>query len=236
MGSSDSWDAYYKNNKNDKPLIPESFIARCFLSQRPIPMLDNYNFTDKTILDVGCGEGRHINFFETLGFNATGVEISDNKVIDLRKKFPQSTFFMGTSSSLSCKNEFFDYLVAVNSIYYLNSNDTLENNILSCAIKIKIGGVFIASFIGTKHFIVNDDDKNSDASIKYTHHQCDKDISIEVIKTKAHLQNMLESTNLLKVNMIGEIQDELLGKNRHLYYVVAYRTPITINGKKLVEK
>jgi len=225
MESLASWDKYYKSEKkNIKPLVPESFIARCFLSQRPIALLPSYEFENLTVLDVGCGDGRHVDFFQMLGLNVAGVEVTSSKVIELKQKFIAANFEVGTSSQLPFKEQLFDFLVAVNSIYYLNSQDTLVGNISSCASKLKSKGIFIASFIGHKHFILPERKPSKmNVLIQSKYHQCQDDVTLAVIQSKAHLLEVIESSQQLKVENIGEIQDELQEKNRHLYYVVASR-------------
>jgi len=212
MQSSKEWDKYYNENKNNKPFVPESFIARIFLSKRPIKLLDSYNFKDKKILDVGCGDGRHIDFCNKLGFSSYGIEVSESKVNELRRKFPCNEFKIGISGNIGYDSNFFDYLMAVNSIYYLDENDTLEKNIHECSRVLQDGGVFIASFVGQNHFVFQDDSLNL--------HQCDSNIKMHKTSSKDEIRTVCTKANL-SVQFIGEIHDEIESYDRHLYYVVA---------------
>jgi len=210
MSNINEWNKYYELNMNKKPFVAESFVARCFLSQRPVKMLSHYNFKKKKILDIGCGDGRHIDFFEKLKFNVFGVEISNQQVVILKERFPNSTFREGKSVDLPFENNFFDYLVAINSIYYLEDNTTIEDNIYQCASKIKKGGIMLLSFIGKKHFIFS----------KNQTHQCKGNVKIKSIDSQDELEEIFTRIPNLKIDMIGYIQDELNGYNREIYYAV----------------
>jgi len=223
MKTLNTWKKFYQKNKNFKIFVPESFVARIFLSQRPIKLLDNYEFQKKNLLDVGCGDGRHIDFLHKLGFNVTGTEVAENKVKDLKEKFDYSEFFVGTSSKLPFKNSSFDFVIAINSIYYLDVTDTLKKNIISCVNVLKKGGIFIASYVGNKHFIfLKNPHKSTNKEIDYKLHQCDDDISIQSVSSKNEIKELYKNTGI-NISKIGEIHDEMDGLDRHLFYVVGIK-------------
>ena len=222
--SSESWDGYYEKTFNNKPFIIESFVARTFLSTRPISLLQDYDFNGKYILDMGCGDGRHISFFKQLGFNVVGTEISDKKISLLQKKFPECKILYSKSNSLKIKTAIFDYVAAINSIYYLESNSSkIEDNIKELSRVLKKGGIGLISFIGHEHFICDDKSieiKSGVFLIKSNMHQCDEDTLIRVIKTKSEIYNIINVIGDLEVLKIGEIKDILDEKTRHLYYTI----------------
>ena len=44
------------------------------------------------LVDIGCGTGRDVNFFNTNGITATGVDISPKEIGDAKKRFPEWDF------------------------------------------------------------------------------------------------------------------------------------------------
>jgi len=223
MTTSNIWEKFYQKNKNFKPFIPESFCARIFLSQRPIKLLDNYKFQKKSILDIGCGDGRHIDFLHKLGFYITGTEVAESKVKELKETFNYADFFVGTSSQLPFKTSTFDFVIAVNSIYYLDATDTLKKNIISCVNVLKTGGVFIASYVGNKHFIfLENSQKSTRKELDYKLHQCDDGISMQSVSSKKEIKKLYENTGI-NISKIGETHDEIDGLDRHLFYVIGVK-------------
>lgn len=219
MTSSQQWATYYLSHNNSKPLIPESFVARCFLSQRPVAMLDDYDFHNKTLLDIGCGNGRHIDFFHRLGFKTTGLEVSTQKVETLKQQFPLSSFAVGTSSQLPFLENAFDYVVAINSIYYLDADDTLLNNIRACSKVLKPGGTLFISLIASDHFAFKDAQ-----TLNMHYHQCDNGIKMQPVASKTEIKELIEPIENLTLKKLGELQDELDDLNRHLYYLTLEKT------------
>lgn len=45
-----------------------------------------------TILDLGCGTGRHASLLQKMGFKVTGIDLSEDMLKIARKKSPKSTF------------------------------------------------------------------------------------------------------------------------------------------------
>ncbi len=222
--NTESWGNFYLNENNLKPLVPESFIARIFLSQRPCKILKNYDFTNKKILDIGCGNGRHIHFFNQLGLSASGTEISSAQVEKLIKAFPKNNFIQCLSNNIPLDNSSFDYVVGVNSLYYINNQqDTIVDNLNESFRLLKNGGVFVASFVGENHFILKNSKTldNGNSIISNNDHQCKKDIIIRVANTSKDIENLFSNIKTAKISKIGQISDELDEKVRHLYYVIA---------------
>ena len=84
--------------------------------QEAIKFLDNItqylNITKGKILDVGCGKGRHAKYFNELGFNVVGIDLSLNSIakaklnetqdlkfykFDMRNVFKENSFNLVTN-------------------------------------------------------------------------------------------------------------------------------------------
>jgi len=222
--TSESWSQFYESDGKHELLIPESFIARIFLSHRPIDALDDYLFKDKKILDVGAGHGRHVWFFNQLGMKVFGTEVSVAALKRLQEAFPEHVFEKCPSRQIAFNSSTFDYVVAVNSIYYVeHQEDSILENLKETFRVLKSGGVLVCSFVGYDHFILKGAVylKNKNALIKNTGHQCKEDIVIRPMSSKNDITNTLSAIDDVEVKMIGEITDELEGFTRHLYYLIA---------------
>jgi SAM-dependent methyltransferase len=74
---------------------------------------------------------------------AEAYKIAKSKIDELHKQFESVDFKVGTSGNLPFKSNSFDYVAAINSVYYLDANDTLEKNIATCANVLKSGGIVL---------------------------------------------------------------------------------------------
>ena len=64
------------------------------LHQELVPHMDG-----KTILDIGCGFGSLCDFFNQLGFDATGIEQHQVSLDAAREKFPHINFIFDNAGS-----------------------------------------------------------------------------------------------------------------------------------------
>jgi SAM-dependent methyltransferase len=161
-----TWESYY--NERSNILVPESFVVRAYVSRSPVSFLKDYNFNTKQILDLGCGAGRHSLFLDTLGFKVVGCEVSPSHVEALNKKFPRLKFVVGVAPALPFSNATFDFVLAVNSIYYLGSpSESLNTHLSEVSRVLRPGGCFVGSFVSEGHFILDSCTINEDRSATF---------------------------------------------------------------------
>ena len=77
-----------------------------------------------SLLDVGCGSGRHGEEFHRLGFDYVGVDLSPEMLTQARRRLPSTTFVESDIRSLSLEDRF-DAVVCLNATigYMLTSED-----------------------------------------------------------------------------------------------------------------
>lgn len=103
---------------------PAEYVIRIFRGSYPRLAMPKPQ-TGQTVLDLGCGDGRHLPFFRSLGLDAHGVEIAEPIVGQLRERLAPlgitaDRIQVGSCSSLPFADASFDYVMAWNSAYYMS--------------------------------------------------------------------------------------------------------------------
>ena len=118
---------YNKTFLNQKNIAyPAEYVIRIFKGDYPKLKLSKKKFLNKKICDVSCGDGRNLVFLNQCGFDTYGTEISQEIVNKTKKNLSKfkikSTLKIGTNSEINFDNDFFDYLLSWNSVYYMGEN------------------------------------------------------------------------------------------------------------------
>jgi len=214
--SHEKWTEYYKNKKLF--LYPESFIVRIFLSTFPQPLLSNQNFKERKILDLSCGYGRNLGLLLNLGFSVFATEVSDTVIKKTQKYFPEVEIRKGSNTNLPFENDFFNYLMACNTCYYLEANTVFTDNLCEISRVLKTGGFFIGSIPTVKHFIFSGGEFCYDGSVIIREDKLD-------LRNGDRLQCATDSNSVIQMLspffeniQIGRINDKCFGMVRDLYY------------------
>lgn len=127
---------------------PNEFLVRTMLGKYPNLKLE-HNYEGKNVLDLGCGDGRNMILLNNLGLNIHGVEITQEictSVTDRMAKFGiNADIRVGRNSTIPFENNYFDYVVASASLYYVDNNDTFDNTMAELTRVTKQGGYIIAT-------------------------------------------------------------------------------------------
>ena len=113
------------------------------------------------VCDLGCGDGRHLLFLNSLGFDVHGVEISDliiNKLTESMNSYNSPCqLYVGRASEIPVEDGKFDCLITWNSCYYMdNNNIDFYSHLMEMSRVIRKGGYFICSIPKKDCFIFKD--------------------------------------------------------------------------------
>lgn len=140
----------FHNLKISKHNYPTEWVIRTVLGEYPKLKLDKSKYNGGSILDLGFGDGRNMQLLDNCGLNVSGIEITQqicNSVAELLKsRNINADLRVGTNSNIPFTNNYFDYILASSSCYYVDGDSSFKDNIFEINRVLKPGGYLIANF------------------------------------------------------------------------------------------
>jgi SAM-dependent methyltransferase len=204
---------------------PSEFLVRTFLSENYPNLILKHDYQNKNVLDLGCGDGRNMGLLSNLGMNIYGTEITKEicEAVTLRmENFGiKADIRVGRNNFLPFENQFFDYIVASASVYYVDSGTTFEDNMREIQRVLKPGGHIVFSMVHPGSFILNDAEELLDS-----HYRIKNDplglrngYIFKVFKSREHLVDYF-SKDYVDIS-IGSTLDDYYGLKQDLWLLVA---------------
>lgn len=113
-------------------------------------LLQKYNPGAKTILDLGCGTGRHDFLLAEKGYSVTGIDMSEEMLVELRSQLSASDiplsalqFMTGNIQTKKLSTTFDAVLSLFHVISYQTTNEMLLSVFRNVRSHLRDGGVFI---------------------------------------------------------------------------------------------
>ena len=124
---------YYEIEKPGRKFIQEiRFLDSVFKKHRI-----------KTILDLGCGTGEHVQAMQGLGYSLIGVDLSQEMINYAKLRFPTSQFSVADMQSYSYPNHFDGIYCLFGTFNYLLEEHSIQNSFDSIRRNLKNSGLFI---------------------------------------------------------------------------------------------
>jgi SAM-dependent methyltransferase len=150
----------YYSERNAVQVYPVEFVVRAFLGKYPELNLDKSKFAGARILDLGYGDGRNMPLLYNLGFSIYGVEIAEgiNQIAAsrLEKLGIPAVLKVGSNASLPFDDNFFQYVLACHSCYYVEEHMTFHTNLQEIHRVLTNDGIFVCSLPFHDSYILKD--------------------------------------------------------------------------------
>jgi ubiquinone/menaquinone biosynthesis C-methylase UbiE len=144
----ETYTAFHEDH-NANHVYPTEWVIRTFLGKYPNLALDKSKYAGAKLLDLGFGDGRNWPLLHNQRMNIYGVEITE-KIVSLGHERALGlgipvTLRVGRNSAIPFEDNFFDYLLACHSCYYVDKDTTFQDNLNEFVRIMKPGATFIAS-------------------------------------------------------------------------------------------
>lgn len=152
------WIEYYK--KNLAPHEPSRFA---------LDMIERLE-KEKSLLELGCGNGRDSIFFAGNGLNVTAIDQAQNAIAELNQKYAHIEFLADdfVESSLYAEREF-DYIYSRFTLHAITKNEQSKvfDNVYNC---LKNEGQLLIEVRSTKDIIYGLGERVGDHEFIYQDH------------------------------------------------------------------
>ena len=107
-------------------------------------LIKSINLNTKTILDVGCGTGKHIELLHKMGYQVEGIDLSDTMLQIAEKNYGSEIFFRKGDIKNFKLNKCYDTIISLFHVMsYQISNQDLESSFERVHEHLNPGGIFI---------------------------------------------------------------------------------------------
>lgn len=104
------------------------------------------------MLDVACGKGRHSRVLSEMGFDVTGIDLSEAAIADAKKSEKENLHFFCHDMRLPFYINYFDYAFNFfTSFGYFHTEREHNNAIRTIAQSLKNNGLFVIDYLNTHY-------------------------------------------------------------------------------------
>lgn len=128
-----------------------SFIQKLIFHLKPQP--------GATMLDVACGKGRHSKALADMGFDVTGIDLSEESVIEAKHNESENLHFYQHDMRLPFRINYYDFAFNFfTSFGYFRTKREHDNSFRTIAQSLKPGGIFVIDYLNV-HFAERTEEK-----------------------------------------------------------------------------
>ncbi len=101
----------------------------------------------KTILDIGCGTGKHLSFFKNAGYSVSGIDSSESMINEAKKCLGQEKDLICCEASQFKTDKKYDIIISLFHVMnYHTENKELDFVFRKVSENLHDGGLFIFDF------------------------------------------------------------------------------------------
>ena len=124
-----------------------------------IKLLNKYGKV-KTILDVGCGMGRHTYLLSQIGYSCEGVELHPKMIAYAKEHYPGTIYKVNTMQDIHYKNQFDAILCIFSIIVFNKSNEEAIKTFRNFYKALKKDGIAIIETYNAINWLANNSFRN----------------------------------------------------------------------------
>lgn len=103
------------------------------------------------VLDVACGKGRHAKTLQRLGFDVTGIDLSENSIAYAKQFENEHLHFVRWDMRQTYRSNYFDMVVNLFSSFgYLPSDEDNLVALKAIAANLKPNGIFVLDYMNAE--------------------------------------------------------------------------------------
>ena len=158
------------------------------------------------LIDIACGKGRHATYFNFIGFDVVGVDLSPNSIASAKKNENATLQFAVHDMRKVYQEDLFDVTTNLfTSFGYFEKDEDEQKAINAMASNLKSEGLLIIDFMNVKKAMDNLIEKKIkiidgitfNISRKAVNQHIIKDIHITDSKTEHHFQEKVKALTLV---------------------------------------
>ncbi|MEN3539439.1 class I SAM-dependent methyltransferase [Microbispora sp. ZYX-F-249] len=109
----------------------------------------------RSLLDVGCGTGRDAGRLAVLGYDVTGIDVSEAMLAYARDRHSRVTFIRADMRDFALGRRFSVVTCLDSAMLYCHTNADLAAFLRRCREHLRPGGLLIAEMRGGAHFLTH---------------------------------------------------------------------------------
>jgi len=138
MSAFDLYSEYYDLLYRDKDYRGEADYV--------VSLIEQFHPSAKTLLELGCGTGKHAALFEAAGYAPEGIDMSETMLERARAQYPGLRFHQGDARSARLTRSFDVVTSLFHVASYQTSNEDLAAYFATAKAHMAPGGIFIFDF------------------------------------------------------------------------------------------
>ena len=107
----------------------------------------------KQVVEIGCGTGNLVPYFQKDGFDYMGLDISAAMIALAKEKVPTGRFLKGDMQYFQLDQPVESVIITARTISYLLTNQTVNVAFTNIATNLKKGGILCFDFIDANQFM-----------------------------------------------------------------------------------